>query len=175
MKIFFDLFPVVLFFVAFKFWGIFVATAVAMGASVVQIGVTYLVKKKVEATMWVGFGVITVFGGMTLLLHNEVFVKWKPTILYGIFAGVVFGAKLFYKKNVIRGMMGKQLVVPGAVWERLNMAWGVFFAAVGGLNLFVAYTFPTPVWVNFKLFGIMGLMLLFIVAQGFFLAPYVKE
>lgn len=175
MKMLFDLFPVVLFFAAFKFGGIYVATAVAMGASVLQIGITYLLKKKVEATMWVGFGVITLFGGTTLLLHNEMFIKWKPTILYWIFAGVIFGAKLLYKKNVMQGMMGKQLVVPDAVWERLNGAWGVFFALIGVLNLFVAYHFPTAVWVNFKLFGIMGLMLLFIVLQGIFLAPYVKE
>lgn len=175
MKILSDLFPVILFFAAFKFRGIYFATAVAIAASVLQIVVTWALKKKVEPMMWIGFAIITVFGGTTLVLHNEVFIKWKPTMLYWIFTGIIVVAKLFYKKNVMQGMLGKQLNVPDAVWNRLNTAWGVFFAAVGALNLFVAYRFPTGTWVNFKLFGIMGLLLLFIVVQGLFLAPYLKE
>jgi intracellular septation protein len=175
MKMLFDLFPVILFFAAFKFQGIFVATAVAIAASVLQIAVTWLWKRKVDPMMWIGFAVITLFGGTTLLLHNEVFIKWKPTILYWIFAGVIFGAKVFSHKNIMRGLLGKQLSVPAAAWNRFNTSWGIFFAAVGALNLFVAYHFSTSTWVNFKLFGIMGLMLVFVVVQSLLLAPFIGE
>jgi intracellular septation protein len=175
MKMLFDLFPVVLFFAAFKYRDIFFATAVAIIASVLQIVLSYALKRKVEPMMWLGFAVIAVFGGTTLILHNELFIKWKPTILYWLFAGIIFAAKIFSGKNVMRSMLGKQLTVPEAVWNRFNTAWGAFFALIGALNLVVAYSLPTGMWVNFKLFGIMGLLLLFAVAQGVLLAPYIKE
>jgi intracellular septation protein len=125
--------------------------------------------------MLISLAVILVFGGATLIIHNEIFIKWKPTILYWIFAMVLFTARIVWKKNLMQGMLGKQIDVPAPVWERLNYSWAAFFALMGGLNLFVAYHFPTDIWVNFKLFGIFGLMIVFVIIQGVMLSPYIKE
>jgi intracellular septation protein len=175
MKILYDLLPIVLFFVAFKIAGIYVATAVAIAASVIQIAWLKLRGKRVEGMQWAGLLIIVVFGGMTLVLQDESFIKLKPTILYSCFALALVIAKLFMKRNLISSMMGKQLQLPNAVWERLNWAWVVFFVFMAGLNLFVAHTFPTETWVNFKLFGAMGLTILFVIAQALYLSRHVKE
>ncbi|MCB4792130.1 MAG: septation protein A [Elusimicrobia bacterium] len=175
MKFLFELLPIILFFVAYKFKGIFFATSLAIAASLVQIAFTYLRTRKVELIMWVSLGVILVFGSATLIFRNEIFIKWKPTVLYWIFAGAIFSIKFIFKKNAIQGLLKSQLVLPQNVWERLNIGWGTFFAVLGAINLFVAYNFPTNTWVNFKLFGIMGLVLLFVILQGIFLAKYIEE
>ncbi|HPS56748.1 MAG TPA: septation protein A [Spirochaetota bacterium] len=175
MKFLFEMFPIILFFAAFKFRGIFFATGVAIAASILQIGYTYFKNKKIEPPMLISLAVILVFGGATLIVHNEIFIKWKPTILYWIFAMVLFTARIVWKKNLMQSMLGKQINVPASVWERLNYSWSAFFALMGGLNLFVAYHFPTNIWVNFKLFGIFGLMIVFVIIQGFMLSPYIKE
>ncbi|MBN1129232.1 MAG: septation protein A [Chitinispirillaceae bacterium] len=166
MKLLIDLFPVILFFVAFKLKGIFVATLVAMIASVAQIGWRYLTHRKVEPVMWLSLVIISVFGVATLLLHDEAFIKWKPTILYWLFAVALAGGQLFFDKNVIKGMLEKQITLPDKAWKRLNASWAVFFAALGCVNLYVVYAFSTDFWVNFKLFGIMGLILGFSLVQG---------
>ena len=175
MKVLFELFPILLFFIAFKFKGIFFATAVAIVASLLQIGVAYFRSKKVEPMMWISLVVILVFGSATLIFRNEVFIKWKPTILYWIFSGTIFTIKFVYKKNAMQGLLEKQLQLPLEAWERLNMSWGAFFAALGAVNLFVAYKFSTAAWVNFKLFGIMGILILFVIAQSLFIAPYLPK
>lgn len=175
MKFLFEMFPIILFFAAFKYKGIFFATGVAIAASILQIGYTYFKNKKIEPPMLISLVVILVFGGATLIIHNEIFIKWKPTILYWIFAMVLFTARIVWKKNLMQGMLGKQIDVPAPVWERLNYSWAAFFALMGGLNLFVAYHFPTDIWVNFKLFGIFGLMIVFVIIQGVMLSPYIKE
>ena len=175
MKFLFEMFPIILFFAAFKFRGIFFATGVAIAASLLQIGYTYLKNKKIEPPMLISLAVILVFGGATLIVHNEIFIKWKPTILYWIFAMVLFTARIIWKKNLMQSMLGKQINVPAPVWERLNYSWSAFFALMGGINLFVAYHFPTNIWVNFKLFGIFGLMIVFVIIQGVMLSPYIKE
>lgn len=175
MKFLFDLFPVILFFVAYKFADIYIATGVAIGATFVQIGWVHFRHGKVDKMLWVSLGLITVFGGMTLLLHDPTFIKWKPTVLYWLFAVVLLGSALLFNKNLIRAMMEKQVTLPERVWSNLNLAWAGFFAGMGALNLYVAYNFSESDWVNFKLFGGMGLMLAFIVAQGLLLAKYVEE
>ena len=175
MKFLFELFPIILFFIAYKFKGIFFATAVAIIASVIQIAVAYFRSKKVEPMMWISLAVILVFGSATLIFRNEVFIKWKPTILYWIFAGIIFTLKFVFKKNTMQGLLEKQIKLPGEIWERLNTSWGVFFAALGAVNLFVAYKFSTATWVNFKLFGIMGLVFLFAILQSIFLAPHMPK
>lgn len=177
MKFFFDLFPVLLFFVAFKFSGIFVATAVAMGATVLQIAWVWHRKRKVDATLWISLAIITFFGGMTLALHDETFIKWKPTVLYWTFATVLAGSSLFFRKNLIRTLLAGQLEVPAPIWQRLNWAWVAFFVFMGAANLAVAFLFglSTEVWVNFKLFGGIGLMLLFALIQGLMLSKYFPE
>ena len=174
MKFLFDMFPVILFFVVFKLWGIYEATAVAIAATFIQIGWVWFKHKKVEPMHWVSLGVITVFGGATLLLHNETFIKWKPTVLYWLFAGALSGGLLF-RKNLIRSMMEKQMALPDAVWTRLLWSWIAFFGFMGVLNLVVAFNFSTDTWVNFKLFGGMGLMLLFVLGQALILAKHIEE
>ena len=175
MKFLFDLFPVILFFVAFKFAGIYVATAVAMGATVAQIAWVWFRHRKVEPMLWVSFGVIAVFGSATLLLQDETFIKWKPTVLYWLFAGSLSIAQLAFRKNLIRAMMGKQLQLPEPAWTRLLWSWVAFFTVMGVANLYVAFNYSTDQWVNFKLFGGMGLMFAFVIAQALFLARYMGE
>jgi intracellular septation protein len=151
MKVLFDLFPIILFFVAFKFGGIYVATSVAIVATFGQIGWLKMRGRKVDTMMWVSLGIIVVFGGATLLLHDETFIKWKPTVLYWFFAVSLAGANLFLKKNIIKGLL------------------------MGALNLYVAFNYPLDTWVNFKLFGGMGLMFVFVMAQALFLAKHMPE
>jgi intracellular septation protein len=174
MKFLFDLFPIILFFVAFKVHGIYVATAVAIAASVAQIGWLWLRRRKIDAMLWVSLAIIVVFGGATLLLHDETFIKWKPTVLYWMFASVLSVSALFFRKNLIRAMLGEQIQLPDPAWNKLNFSWAGFFAGMGFLNLYVAFNFSTDTWVDFKLFGGMGLMLAFVIAQGLFLAKYVE-
>ncbi|MBE0615657.1 MAG: septation protein A [Burkholderiales bacterium] len=175
MKFLFDLFPVILFFIAFKLQGIYVATAVAIAASVAQIGWLWLRGRKIDAMLWVSLAIIVVFGSATLLLHDETFIKWKPTVLYWLFASVLSVSALVFHKNLIRSMLGEKIQMPDPAWSKLNFSWAGFFAGMGVLNLYVAFNFPTDTWVNFKLFGGMGLMLGFVIAQSLFLAKYVEQ
>jgi intracellular septation protein len=175
MKFLFDIFPVVLFFIAFKVYDIYVATAVAIAATFVQIGWTWVRHRKVDNLLWVSLAVIVVFGGATLLLQDETFIKWKPTVLYWLFASVLAVAELGFRKNLIRAMMEAQVTLPEAVWGKLLASWIAFFALMGALNLAVAYNFSTDAWVNFKLFGGIGLMLAFIVLQALMLSRYIED
>ena len=175
MKFLFDLFPVILFFVAFKLADIYVATGVAIGASVLQVAWLKLRGKRVDPMLWASLAIIGVFGGATLLLQDETFIKWKPTVLYWLFGAVLATSALVFRRNLIRSMLSEQMQLPDAVWSRLNLSWAGFFAFMGAANLYVAYNYSTDLWVNFKLFGGVGLMLLFVVAQSLFLAKYVAE
>lgn len=175
MKFLFDIFPVILFFVAFKFYDIYVATAVAIAATFLQIGWLWLRRRKIENMLWVSLAVIVVFGGATLLLQNETFIKWKPTVLYWLFAAALAMAQLGFRKNLIRVMMEAQVTVPDPVWIRLLASWIAFFSVMGALNLIVAYNFSTDTWVNFKLFGGIGLMLVFVVLQALMLSRHIEE
>ena len=175
MKFLFDLFPVILFFAAYKFAGIYVATGVAIGATIAQIGWVHFRHGKVDKMLWISFGLIVVFGGMTLLLRDPTFIKWKPTVLYWLFAAVLLGSAVLFRKNLIRAMLEQQVSLPEPLWARLNLAWAGFFAAMGALNLYVAYNFSEADWVNFKLFGGMGLMLVFVVLQALYMARFIDE
>ena len=175
MKFLFDLFPVILFFIAFKLQGIYVATAVAIAASFGQIGWLWLRGRKIDAMLWVSLAVIVVFGSATLLLHDETFIKWKPTVLYWLFAVVLGASAFFFRKNLIRAMLREQIQLPDPTWSKLNFSWVCFFGCMGFLNLYVAFNYPTDTWVNFKLFGGMGLMLAFVIGQGLYLAKYVEQ
>ncbi len=175
MKMLFDIFPVILFFVAFKLFDIYVATAVAIGATFAQIGYLKMRRRKVETMMWISLAIIVVFGGATLALQDETFIKWKPTVLYWLFGAALVVAELGFRKNLIRAMMKAQITLPDLVWRKLLASWVVFFAVMGGINLVVAYNFSTDAWVNFKLFGGMGLMLVFVVLQALMLARHVED
>jgi len=174
MKFLFDLFPVILFFVAFQVWDIYVATGVAIAASFAQIGWLALRGRKIEPMLWASLAIIVVFGGLTLFLRDKTFIQWKPTVLYWLFGTVLAGGALT-GRNLIKAMMSKQVALPEPVWARLNWSWAGFFACMGAANLYVAYNFSENIWVNFKLFGGIGLMLLFVLAQGLVLARYVED
>jgi intracellular septation protein len=175
MKFLFDLLPVALFFVAFKIAGIYAATAVAIVASLLQVGWLKLRKQRVHPMLWASVGIIAVFGGATLFLQDETFIKWKPTVLYWLFGVVLASAAVLFRRNLIRVMLSEQVQLPERIWQRLNWSWVAFFAFMGGLNLYVAYNYSTDLWVNFKLFGGMGLMLAFVVIQSLVLAKYMQD
>ena len=200
MKLLFDLFPVILFFASFKYseknpetaaaWvasllgsavvdikqaPILLATVVVIAATVAQIAWVHFRHGKVDKMLWISLGLVVVFGGLTLVFQNEAFIKWKPTILYWVFAVSLAFSALTLKKNPMKAMLGEQLTLPEAVWGKVNLSWIAFFAVMGVLNLFVAFNFPTDTWVNFKLFGGMGLMLVFVLGQGLLLSKYIEE
>lgn len=200
MKLLFDLFPVILFFVAFKYseknpetaasWvatllgsalvdakqaPILLATVVVIAATVAQIVWVHFRHGKVDKMLWISLGLVVVFGGLTLVFQNEAFIKWKPTILYWVFAVSMTFSALILKKNPMKAMLGEQLTLPDPVWAKVNLSWIAFFAIMGVLNLVIAFNFPTDTWVNFKLFGGMGLMLVFVLGQGMLLSKYIEE
>lgn len=174
MKLLLDFFPIILFFVAFKFAGIYVATGVAIVATIAQIAWLRHSTGKVEPMQWVSLAVIVLFGGATIALQNETFIKWKPTVLYWLMAGTLMAGQLFFRKNLLKSLMGSQMELPDAAWRVTNWSWIVFFALMGVANLWVAFTFDTNTWVNFKLFGGLGLMALFVVGQALYLGRYMK-
>lgn len=177
MKFLFDLFPVILFFAAFKYADIFVATGVAIVATFAQIAWVWFRHRKVDGMLWASLIIITIFGGLTLIFHDESFIKWKPTILYWALALSLAGSQLFLGKNLIRSLLGEQLSLPETIWKKLNAAWIGFFVFMGFANLTIAFALglSTDTWVNFKLFGGMGLMLIFALIQGLLLAKYIDE
>ncbi|MEQ1814966.1 MAG: septation protein A [Nitrosomonas sp.] len=175
MKFLFDLFPVILFFLAFKLYDIFIATAVAIVAAIVQIGWLWFRRRQVDKMMWINLAVIVVFGGATLIFQDETFIKWKPTVLYWLIATVLLLSNLIFRKNLIQTMLEKQIVVPLFVWNRLNLSWVSFFLTMGCINLFVAFSFSVDTWVTFKLFGATGLMLVFIIVQMMMIGKYLKD
>lgn len=175
MKLLFDLFPVILFFVAFKFQGIFVATAVAIGATTIQIAWVKYRHGKVDTMLWVSFAIIAVFGGATLLLHDETFIKWKPSVLYWLFSAILLVSNMFFNKNLMKNLLGEKFALPLHAWNRLNLSWSLFFAVLGFINLYVAFNYSTDAWVNFKLFGFTSMMFIFILAQGVWLSKYIDE
>lgn len=204
MKVLFDLFPVILFFVAYtgakrvpetasaivsSLLGalgagaivsveqapILLATAVAIVATICQVGWLLLRGRKVDTMLWISLAIIVVMGGATLLLRDKRFIMWKPTVLYWAFAVVLLGADRILKKNVIRSMMQAQMSLPELVWTRLNLSWVAFFAVMGAVNLYVAYNYSENAWVNFKLFGSIGLMVVFVLIQGLMLSRFIEH
>jgi intracellular septation protein len=176
-KFLFDLFPLILFFVAFKFSDIFTATAAAIAAGIVQIIWLKARGRPIEATHWINLTIIVVFGGATLLLHDDTFIKWKPTVLYWLFAAILLGGRWLFGRNLIQKAMGSKVALPDAAWNRLNLSWALFFIVSGALNLYVAFSgqFTESQWVNFKVFGLMALMLLFVVVQSIWIGRYIKD
>ena len=175
MKFLLDFFPIALFFAAFKLFDIYVATAVAMAATLVQIGWLRYKTGRVEPMQWLSLGVIGLFGGATLLAHDETFIKWKPTVLYTLMALALWGGWWLARRNFIRSLMQSQLRLPDPVWQTLLHAWAGFFSFMAVLNLWVAYQFDTDTWVNFKLFGGLGLMVLFVIGQALYLGRHIES
>lgn len=176
-KFLFDLFPLILFFLAYRFADIYAATAVAMTAAIAQIIWLRVTGRPIEGMHWINLGVIVIFGGATLWLHSDVFIKWKPTVLYWMFGGALLGARVLFGRNLIRRLLGKQIELPDAAWERLNLSWAIFFLAAGAINLYVAFSgqFTESQWVNFKVFGLMGLLIAFVIVQSLWLGKHMQQ
>ena len=200
MKLLFDLFPIILFFAAFKVGEanpeatastigsiiggaaiapdqapVLLATLVGIVATFVQIALVFMKGKRPEPMLWISLAVIVVFGSLTLWLHNEMFIKWKPSILYWIFGGILLFAQCTGRNYIRKLLSNAEIKMPDTAWNTLQKAWIAFFATVGVINLVVAYTCSTDTWVNFKLFGLMGLTLIFTIGMGFWIAKHVPS
>lgn len=172
MKFLYDFFPVLLFFIAYKLYDIYVATAVIIVASACQVGWIWFRHRRVERMPLITLALLILLGGATLILQDEMFVKWKPSVVNWLFGLVFLGSQFIGDKTIIERMLGQAMELPSAVWVRLNLIWTAFFVVMGILNLAVAFNFDTDTWVNFKLFGMLGLTLIFVIAQGFYLVRY---
>ena len=204
MKILFDFLPIALFFAAFKYaegnkeWAaafatsqfgwlvsggavgekeapVLLATVVVILATLAQVAWIKLRGRRVDTMLWVSLFLVVGLGGLTIYFHNETFIKWKPSVLYWVMGLALWLSPLLAGKNLLRVLMGEQIKLPAKIWHRLNFAWVAFFGLMGLLNLWVAYSFSTGTWVNFKLFGGIGLMLVFTLAQGLYLSRHVQE
>ncbi len=204
MKILLDFLPILLFFVTFKYaeahkaWAaafatehlgfivsggivgeeeaaVLLATVVVILATVVQVALLKARGRKVDLMLWVSLVLVVVLGTLTVWLHSDTFIKWKPTLLYWAMGLALLLGQLVFGRNLLRLLMGEQLKLPDPVWQRLNIAWIAFFASMGALNLWIAYRFSTDAWVNFKLFGTLGLMLVFTIAQGLYLSRWLED
>jgi len=179
MKFLFDLFPIILFFIAFKFGDFYTATIVAMVATIGQILWVYYRHRIIDAMQWVSLVMILVFGSLTIFLHDKTFIQLKPTALYWLFSGALFISAQFFQKNWIQVLMGKQVTLKAknahSVWHKLNIAWALFFFVMGALNLYIAFEYSEETWVNFKLFGSTGLLLAFVIAQGIWLSKHMEH
>lgn len=174
MKLLFEFLPIIFFFLTYKFYDIYAATLVAIVSTFAQVGVIWWRTKTLAKMQLATLAIIVVFGGLTLILHDETFIKWKPTVLYWIFAAAIFGSAAF-GKNLIRQLTSGQTELPDAAWRQMNLSWGAFFAFMGVANIWVAYSFSTDAWVDFKLYGSIGLMLGFVVIQSFMLSKHIDK
>lgn len=170
MQLLFDFFPVIAFFVAYKLADIYVATAVIIVAVIVQTAAQWVRHRKVSSMSLLSGALVLVFGGLTLLIHDKAFIQWKVTIVNWLFAAGFLASMMFGERTLIERMLGESVQLDRPLWRRLNVAWAMFFLVLGALNLYVAFQFSENVWVNFKLFGVLGLTLVFALAQGLWLA-----
>lgn len=176
MKILFDFLPIVIFFVVYKMTGnIILATAILIPASILQVGYNWLRFKKVEKMHLVSLALVVLLGGATVIFGNSEFIKWKPTIVNWLFAIAFLGSQFIGKKNIIERMMGDKIQLPFKVWRTLNLAWVGFFILSGAVNLYVAFTFSEDIWVDFKLFGLLGMTVVFIILQGIYLSSHMQN
>jgi len=201
MKFLLDFFPVVLFFIVYKFFGdippqwiefanplpfvnidpteskdaIYFATLVIILATMVQNIGHWLVFKKLEKMHLISLGILLAFGTLTLALKDPLFIKWKVSIFNWVFAAVIIGSQFVGKKPLIERMMSHAIEVPKKIWTKVNFSWGVFFALVGLVNIYVAYNFSEETWVDFKLFGVLGMTIVFMIAQGVYLAKHAEN
>ena len=176
MKLLFDFFPIFIFFIVYKLYGIFVATAALMVSAVVQVGWSWFRHRRVDTLYWVTLGLTLVLGGATLLLQDETFIKWKPTVVNWLFAAAFLISRYVGSKPILQRMMSANISLPNVIWLRLNWSWIIFFTVIGAINLYVAFSghFTDDQWVDFKLFGMMGLTIVFVIGQAFYLSRHIK-
>ena len=169
MKQFFDFIPLLVFFAVYKFYDIYTATAALMVVTVLQIAITWFTLRKLEKMHLITLGMVLVFGGFTLFFHDDAFIKWKVTVINLLFSAALLVSQFVLKKPLIKRMLGKEMQLPDAIWSRVNLAWAGFFAVAAATNTYIAFHLPQEVWVNFKVFGLLGMTLLFTVATVFYL------
>jgi len=175
MKFLYDFFPIVLFFIAYKTYDIYVATAVIIVASSLQVGYSWMRHRKVEKMHLITLVIVVVFGGLTLILKDPLFIKWKPTVVNWLFGVGFLGSQFIGAKTLVERMMSTQVDLPSPVWRRLNLTWVVFFLVMGAVNLYVAFNYSEDTWVNFKLFGVLGLTFVFIIIQAFYISRHMPD
>lgn len=175
MKLLFDFFPVLLFFIAFKVSGIYAATMVAIIASFLQVAVFWLINRSFDRMHLITLALIIILGGATLFFHDPVFIKWKPTGIYWLTSIVFIGSHFIGPKTLIQKMMENNIQLPPTIWSRLNTAWIFFFFIMGLLNIYIAYNYDTNTWVNFKFFGGLGLTIAFVFLQALFLSKHISD
>lgn len=175
MKILFDFFPIVLFFISYKIFNIYYATVVAIIASLIQVLYFRFKYSKYDKMHVINFLLILSLGGATLFFHDLRFIKWKPTGIYWLTSLVFIGSTIFTGKPLLQNILGSNLILPLNIWIKLNWAWAMFLALLGGLNLYIAYNYDTDTWVNFKLFGTLSLTILFIILQTIYLSKYLSK
>ena len=204
MKLLFDFLPILLFFGTYKYaeahkdWAaafatehfgfmvsggmvgvqeapVLLSTLVVIAATALQVAWLKARGKKIDTMLWVSLGLIVVLGGATVWFHNETFIKWKPSVLYWVMALALWASANLFGKDILRKMIGDQLKLPDRIWKRLTLLWCAFFAVMGVINILVAYNFSTDSWVNYKLFGGTGLMIIFMIGQGLYVSRHIEE
>lgn len=183
MKLLFDFFPILVFFIVFKLYGIYVATIATIIVCLVQTLALRLYKGRFEKTQVITLFSVLILGGLTLIFHNPIFIKWKPSVVNWLFGLIVLGSQCIGKKPLLQRLMeaslqqsnNQHIHFPAKIWRRINISWGLFFLVMGCLNIFIAYHYNTDVWVNFKLFGMLGLTLVFAIAQSFYLSFLLRQ
>lgn len=175
MKFLFDLFPLILFFVAYKMYDIYVATAVVIVATIVQMAYFWTKHRRLEKMHLVTLILVVVFGGATILFQDEAFIKWKFSVVNWLFGLAFLGSQFIGEKNLVQRMLDKQISLPHQVWKRLNISWVVYFLSLGFVNIYVMYNYDTDTWVNFKTFGNIGLTLALIAGQGWYMHKHMKH
>ncbi len=174
MKILNDYLPIICFFIVFKLYGIYAATAAVIVISTLQVSFFWFKNRRLETIPLVTLVLVVILGGTTLLLHDEIFIKWKPSVVYWLFTLALLGSQWFTKKSIMERMMGEKISLPKPIWSQVNVAWSIFFLGLGFLNIYVVYHFSTNAWVNFKLFGTLGLILVFAIAQSIYISRHMK-
>ena len=169
MKQFLEFIPLIVFFAVYKMYDIYAATAALMVVTVLQIAITWFTLRKLEKMHLITLGMVLVFGGFTLFFHDDAFIKWKVTVINLLFSAALLVSQFVLKKPLIKQMLGKEMQLPDAIWSRVNLAWAGFFAVAAATNTYIAFHLPQEVWVNFKVFGLLGMTLLFTVATVFYL------
>lgn len=175
MKQFLDFLPLIVFFAFYKLYDIYVASGALIVATALALVFTWLKYRKVEKMTLITFAMVAVFGTLTLVFHNDLFIKWKVTVIYTLFALALLISQLILKKPLIQRMLGKELTLPDSVWNHLNIAWALFFPACGLANIYVAFWMPQDVWVNFKVFGLTVLTLVFTLLSGIYIYRHMPE
>ena len=175
MKLLFDFFPVICFFVVYKIYGIYTATLIMIAASTLQIGGFFLKYRRFEITHLLTFAIILVLGGATIITKNPTFIKWKPSVISFLMALIFMFSQLICGKSFLQYMLEKKVTLAKSIWNRLNLSWILFFVALGSINLYVAYHFSTNTWVNFKLFGVLGATIMFSILQSFYISKHIDK